>query len=45
MLVDPSLARIRSVGRVALWVVLGVLLGSAVYTAAIALTNWRHIGV
>ena len=42
---DPSLVRIRSVGRIALWVVLAVLLGSAVYTAAIALTNWQYIGV
>jgi hypothetical protein len=42
---DPSLTRIRSVGRIVLWVVLAVLTVAAVYSASIALTNWRIIGV
>ncbi len=45
MNVDQSLARTRSVGRIALWVVLAILLASAVYAAAIALMNWQQIGV
>lgn len=42
---EGSLVRIRSTGRVILWVVLAVLAVSAVYTASIAITNWRSIGV
>lgn len=42
---DGSLTRVRSTGRVVLWVVLAVLAISAVYTASIAITNWRSIGV
>ena len=42
---DDGLVRFRSTGRVVLWVVLAVLAVSAVYTASIAITNWRSIGV
>jgi hypothetical protein len=42
---DPSLGRIHSIGRIVLWVVLAILGVAAVYTAAIALANWRSIGV
>ena len=28
-----------------LWIVLAVLVGSAIYTAYIAIVNWKHIGV
>ena len=42
---DETLARIRTTGRAVLWIVLAVLVVSAVYTAAIALTNWNSIGV
>ena len=42
---DTSLVRIRAVGRVVLWVVVLVIVASAIYTASVALTNWRFIGV
>ena len=42
---DPSLVRTRSIGRLVLWLVLAILAGAAVYTATIALQNWRAIGV
>jgi hypothetical protein len=42
---DGNLTRMRSTGRAILWVVLAVLAISAVYTASIAITNWRSIGV
>ena len=42
---DDGLVRFRSTGRAILWVVLAVLVLSAVYTASIAIANWRSIGV
>ena len=45
MIHDASLARIRTIGRAVLWLVLGILLASAIYVAVIALTNWSSIGV
>jgi hypothetical protein len=42
---ERDLTRVRSTGRVILWVVLLVLAISAVYTASIAIANWRSIGV
>ena len=42
---DPSLVRTRSIGRMVLWLVLAILAGAVVYTAAIAIRNWPEIGV
>ena len=42
---DTTLIRIRSAGRIALWVVLAVLTLAAAYTASIAVMNWNAIGV
>jgi hypothetical protein len=42
---DQSLVRIRSVGRIVLWVVLAILAAAASYALWIALKNWSHIGV
>lgn len=42
---NRSIARIQSVGRVAMWVVLAVMFAAAVLAVWIAVTNWRAIGV
>ena len=42
---DPSLARIHSVGRIVLFLVLAILAASAIYAVSIAVTNWSAIGV
>jgi len=42
---DPVLARIRTIGTVAAWIVLAVLAAAVIYTAAIAVMNWGAIGV
>jgi hypothetical protein len=42
---DQSLVRIRSVGRIVLWVVLVILAASASYALWTAMRNWNHIGV
>ena len=40
-----DLGRIRSAGRVGLWIVLAVLAACVVYAAAMAIVNWQAIGV
>jgi hypothetical protein len=42
---DPSLVRTWSIGRVAFWLVLLILVVTVVYATAIAVTNWGPIGV
>lgn len=42
---EPSTAPVHAVGRMVSWLIVALMLASAVYTAAVAVLNWRSIGV